>query len=133
MRELKLDIKELRKFGMTTGLVLVAMFGVILPWLKHRSVPLWPWIITAILWTFALIMPKKLNGFYRIWMQGGSALGKVNSRIILGIVFYLVITPMALVMRILHHDPMTRTINRTENSYKLQGSRRSHNKMEVPF
>lgn len=133
MSELRLDKKELRKFGLMTGLILIALFGLALPWLKHRPFPLWPWIITAILWTFAMFMPKKLGGFYRVWMKVGAALGKVNSRIILGIVFYLVITPMALIMRIFHHDPMAHTINPNTTSYKTQGSQRSHTNMEVPF
>jgi hypothetical protein len=133
MGELRLDKKELRKFGLMTGLILVALFGLALPWLKHRSLPLWPWIITAILWVFALFMPKKLDGFYRVWMKIGTTFGKVNSRIILGIVYYLVITPMALVMRLFRHDPMARTIDRNANSYRNQGAQRSKTNMEVPF
>ena len=133
MNELRPDKKELRKFGLMTGLILVALFGLALPWLKHRHIPLWPWLTMAILWIFALFLPKKLNGFYRLWMKVGAVLGRVNSRIILGIVFYSVITPMALVMRIFRQDPMARAINRNIKSYKTHSSQRSHTNMEVPF
>jgi hypothetical protein len=56
----------------------------------------------------AFVSPTSLRVVYRGWMALGQALGWFNTRIILGVVFYLLVTPMGLLMRLAGKDPMRR-------------------------
>ena len=46
----ELDRSGLRQFGFTTGAIMVAIFGLLLPWLLDRGWPIWPWIVASPLW-----------------------------------------------------------------------------------
>ena len=70
-----------------------------------------PSIILAFTKPILLLYP------YRAWMKLGHILGWVNSRIILGLVFLIVLQPIAFIMRILGHDPL-RTKKDTQKSYR---------------
>jgi hypothetical protein len=129
-----LDKKGLRKFGLTTGLIVILLFGLLLPWLfDAQSMPRWPWIIAALLWVPALVWPPLLGPVYTTWMKIGHALGWVNSRIILGIVFYTVLLPMGLIMRLLGKDPMARKHDKSAPSYRIASHQEPPERMEKPF
>lgn len=130
----QLDEPGLRKFGLTTGVIVVVLFALLLPWLFDlESMPIWPWVIAAALWLPALVWPRILNGVYRAWMKIGMALGWVNSRIILGLVFYVLIVPMGVVMRLLGKDPMRRRYDSTSKSYRISSHREPRERMEKPY
>jgi hypothetical protein len=67
----------------------------------------------------ALTVPRILAPVHRIWMTIGDALGWVNSRILLGLVFYGLVTPMGLVMRLRGRDPMRRRFEPRADSYRV--------------
>ena len=52
----ELDRKGLRRFGLTTGAIVVAVFGLFFPWMLDLNWPRWPWIIAAPLWSLALFL-----------------------------------------------------------------------------
>ena len=58
--------------------------------------------------TFGLISPRLLYYPYKGWMALGHALGWINSHIILGLVFILVLQPIAYIMRLTGYDPLRR-------------------------
>ncbi len=129
-----LDNKGLRKFGLTTGVIVIILFGLFLPWVfDANSLPLWPWIVAAALWLPALIWPRTLNPVYHVWMRIGHALGWINSRIILGLVFYIVLLPMGLIMRALGKDPMARKHDKSASSYRIASQQEPKERMEKPF
>ena len=100
----KLDKKHLRECGLITGAILVCLFGLFLPWLFEYKFPSWPWIIAGILWTLAIVLPISLAPVYRLWMKIGHVLGWINTRIILGIMFYLIFLPVGLILRLAGKD-----------------------------
>lgn len=51
---------------------------------------------------------KLLKAFYNVWMKFAHALGWVNTKIILSIVYFLIFTPIALFFRLIGKDPMDR-------------------------
>ena len=61
---------------------------------------------------------SKLKYPYFIWMRLGYCLGWINSRIILGIVFFIILLPISLIMKIFGYDPI-RLKKKKENSYKI--------------
>jgi len=128
-----LDAKGLRKFGLVTGAIIVGLFALFFPWALDVNMPLWPWILALLLWLPALLIPSALQPVYRIWMKIGHALGWVNSRIILGILFYAIVLPMGLVMRLLGKDPMGRKLDLSAPSYRTKSESAPKDQLEKPF
>lgn len=135
MDEIKqLDEKELREFALLTGTIIIVLFGLLSPWLHRNSLPIWPWIVSGILWLLALVSPSLLNPIYHVWMKIGLVLGWFNSRLILGIVFLLLVTPLGLIRRgIFRQDPMMKQIYPEQKTYRIQSPLKSRLMMEKPF
>lgn len=128
-----LDKKGLRQFGLITGGFVAVLFGLALPWLFGWRFPGWPWVVAAILVSWALIWPQGLNPVYRGWMRVGLVIGSVVNRIVLGIAFYLLFFPMGLVMRLFGHDPMARSLDPRKDSYRVPSKPAPTHNMEKPF
>ena len=114
-----LDRKGLREFGLTTGAAVVAIFGLFIPWMIERPWPVWPWVIAAPLWSLALIYPLWLRWIYRAWMRFGLLASRVMTPLVLGIVFFGMISPMALARRLRGNDPMQRAFDPNRKSYRV--------------
>lgn len=128
-----LDKKGLREFGLITGAIIAVLFGLLLPWLFGRGLPLWPWIVFGILAAWALLLPTTLKPVYRGWMAIGLVLGFINTRIILGIMYYVMFVPIGLIMRLLGKDPMARKIDESKVSYRVTHARPNKNHVERPY
>jgi hypothetical protein len=130
----RLDNKGLRQFGLTTGAIIVALFALLFPWVfDATSMPLWPWILAGLLWLPALFIPSVLRPVYVTWMKIGHGIGWVNTRIILGVLFYVVILPMGLIMRLLGKDPMARKRDKSASSYRIKSISEAKDRLEKPF
>ena len=129
----KLNKNELRNFGLLTGAIVAVLFGLLLPWIRSHSLPSIPWIIAAIFWFLALLVPRGLNPVYQIWMRIGFVLGWINTRIILGIIFYGLVTPMGLILRFFNQDPMARKFEDNLQTYRLPSQIKTRVSMEKPF
>ncbi|SRR5579885_114335 len=124
---------ELRNFGLLTGAIFAALFGLLMPWLRHRPFPAWPWIVCVLLVVPALIAPQALRQVFRAWTAAGRVLGWINSRLILTVVFYAIVTPAGVVMRLCGHDPMKRTFDPKCDSYRVPSRQLSPSTMDRPF
>ena len=98
------ETRTLRDFGLLMGGVIGGLFGLVIPLLKQRAIPWAPWLIALIFAAFALASPRQLGLAYRIWMKFGHILGAINSRIIIGIVFWVIVTPLSFFFRIIRRD-----------------------------
>jgi hypothetical protein len=128
-----LSVKELRQFGLIMGGMIALMFGLVIPWLWSAAAwPWWPWAVGALFVAWALALPATLAPVYRGWMKLAAVLAWINTRLILGIAFYLVILPISLVLR-LRRDPMARKYDPNAVSYRIKKNPRPHNQMEKPF
>jgi hypothetical protein len=125
--------QELRKFGITTGAIVAGLFGLVLPWLFNHVWPAWPWGVAAILWIWALALPATLEPVYHAWIKFGHVLGWINTRIILGVMFYTVFFLVGLFMKLLGNDPMSRKIDKSATSYRVPSRPHSKNHVERPF
>ena len=109
--------KTLREFGFLIGFIFPFLIGWILPLFGGHSFRTWTLFISIPSIILAFTKPILLLYPYRAWMKLGHILGWVNSRIILGLVFLIVLQPIALIMRILGHDPL-RTKKFARKSYR---------------
>ena len=128
-----LTVKELRSFGFTTGAIACALFGLVLPLLFGHGFPLWPWYLAGVLFVLAVVYPPALRPVYRGWMKIGHVLGFINTRIILGILFYGLIFPMGVGMRLFRKDPMGRSLDEDLKSYRIASRVLPKQHMERPF
>jgi hypothetical protein len=105
---------ELRKFGLSVGAAFLVL-GTLSWWRGHELPPRILWGIAAGLVVPGLIAPVLLGPVQRGWMAAAMFLGHVNTRIILSLLFYAVITPIGFVMR-LFRDPLDRSLERPGDS-----------------
>ncbi len=128
----ELDRQGLRRFGLTTGGIVALLFGLVLPWIFSRSLPHWPWIISAIFVITAVVSPGALQPVYSTWMRIGLVLGAINTRIILFVLHAVVFVPVGLVMRLMGRDPMSRQYTQAD-SYRVNVAPRDSGHYENPY
>ena len=109
--------KQLRQFGLMVGGVLILIGLWTLYQGKHEPARLILWSIGGLLIITGSIVPTLLRPAYWLWMKLAHLLGWVNTRLLLGIIFFVIITPMAIVMKVLGRDALNRKINKDADSY----------------
>lgn len=127
------DARALRRFGLLMGAMLAGLFGVLVPLVKGRPEPVWPWVAAAPFVLAALALPRALTPVHRAWMRLGHALGWVNTRILLTLVFFLIVTPMGLAMRALGRDPLARGRGAGADSHRRPSEAPPRERMERPY
>jgi len=128
---------ELRKFGYALGAFIGVLFGAVLPWLKRGSGapwPVWPWVVLAVFAAWATIAPETIRPFHQLLMRISRVINAIVSPVILGIVFFLVVLPTGIILKLRGRDPMRRQFraNSTE-SYRVESQRAPPEQMEKPF
>jgi hypothetical protein len=111
--------QQLRSFGLLVG----GIFGLIGLWpmvWRHQSPRMWAVTLAVILVVPALVAPRMLSPAHRAWMKLAEVLAWINTRILLGLVFFVVVTPIGLVMRLLGRDPMRRRLEPSTESYRMR-------------
>ncbi|NNF61552.1 MAG: sxtJ [Gammaproteobacteria bacterium] len=129
----ELDRKGLRNFGFTMAGAIIVIFALLLPWLLEVPIPRWPWIAGSVLVACGLIVPAVLRPVYRGWMHFGLFMSKLTTPLILGIVFFGVLLPMALVMKLISRDPMARKLDKEMPSYRVTSHKAPKENLEKPF
>ena len=129
----ELDRKGLREFGLVTGGIVGGLFGLFFPWILERPIPRWPWVIFGVLGLMALAIPMALGPVYKGWMKFGLLMSRITTPIIMGVVFYIVLTPMGLIMRLGGKDAMARRLDDKVASYRIKSTAAPPNRVEKPF
>lgn len=109
--------KDLRKFGLTVGIVFLLLAG----WFVLRRSSVWPWFLAPgiALIIPALLFPRILRPAFLVWMTLGLFLGLIVSTILLTLFFYLVVSPVGLAARLLGKDFLSLKLQRSAPSYWL--------------
>jgi hypothetical protein len=100
---------SLRRFGLTVGGVFLLFAGVS-RWRGHEIPPMLFATLGVLLVVPGLVVPTVLGPVRRVWMQGAVVLGDINARIILTVLYYLVVSPIGFVLRLVR-DPLDRKMN----------------------
>ena len=125
------EARELRKFGLVVGAAFALIFGLLLPWVFSFRTPIWPFIVCAALVVPAIFAPKVLRPVQRGWMKLAEPIGRFNTKLILGLVFYLVFTPIGAIRRLIA-DPLVLRKG-SHQSYRKPSRQRTAQSMERPF
>ena len=98
--------KQLREFSYVLGLGFPLIIGFLIPYVSGHIFKTWTLIFGIIILAIGIIYPKLLNYPYKAWMFLGRILGWLNSKLILGLVFLLILQPIALIMKFFAYDPL---------------------------
>jgi hypothetical protein len=104
------------------GLVFAAVFAAIglLPLVFGGDIRIWALVAGAIFLIVALAYPAALGPLNRLWLKFGLLLHRIVSPIVLGIMFFLVITPIGFILRARGKDPLRLKPNRQSRSYWIE-------------
>ena len=104
--------KKLREFGMLISFVFPFFIGWLLPKIRGHSFILWSLWVGIFSLIISIYKPRILIYFYKFWMWIGLILGKVNSYLIMGIIFIIILQPIALIMKLMGHKPLKKISKR---------------------
>ena len=108
-----------RSFGIVFFIVFIIIS--LYPLIDGENIRVWSLIISIIFLVLGLLNSKLLNPLNKIWFKFGLLLGKIISPIVMGIIFFLVVTPIALFMRLIKKDLLNLKFNK-KNTYWIEKS-----------
>lgn len=123
--------REYRNFGITVGTIFLAI--ALWPLLSSASIRLWMAIPAGILLFSAIFFPAFLRHPFQIWMKLGSALGWLNTRIILTLLYFLAILPIAIILKITKKTPLKLKFEPQSDSYREKPEDSADNEFEQQF
>ena len=112
MNNNKIKLGSNRSFGIVFFVVFLIIATY--PLLNDNSIRLWSLIIGIIFLILGIINSKILTPFNILWMKFGLLLGKVVSPIVMGFVFFGVVTPISIIMKLLRKDLLNLKRNKKE-------------------
>lgn len=124
--------RDLRSFGLIIAAACL-VFGLSPLVLRDEPPRAWLLGVGAVFALAALTVPRALRHPYRVWMLIGHGLGWVNSRIIMTVLFFVLVTPAALVMRLMGRDALMRRFEPGATSYRVVREPRPASHMKHPF
>ena len=112
---MKTKIGSNKSFGIVFSIVFLLIS--LWPLLHDEHLRLWSLIISIIFLILGILNSKLLGPLNKIWFKFGIFLGKIVSPLIIGIIFFLVVTPIGLLMRLLGKDLLNLNFNKKIESY----------------
>tara|TARA_B100000161_G_scaffold11977_1_gene7395 strand:+ start:83 stop:469 length:387 start_codon:yes stop_codon:yes gene_type:complete len=116
MDEIKLGSN--RSFGIVFFIVFLLI--AIYPLINQGEIRIWSLIISFLFLFFGLLNSKILTPLNKLWFRFGLFLGKIISPIIMGVIFFLVVTPIGLLMRFFGKDVLNLKLNKKKSSYWIE-------------
>ena len=118
-----------RSFGIVFFVVFLLIS--IYPILNENNIKIWALIISIIFLILGIINSKFLSPLNKIWFKFGIVLGKIISPLVMGLIFFLIVTPIGLLMRILKKDLLNLKFN-NKKSYWINKNN-FKNRMDKQF
>ena len=115
IEHIKTGPSEIRKFG----ILFTVVFGLLAAYLAWKGSGAWPWVLAgaAFFLVAGFSFHPLLRPIYTGWMRFAFVLGWINTRLILGLFFYLILTPVGLFMRLIGRDALHRKFDPKANTY----------------
>ena len=109
---------KVRNFGFLFGALCLALSA----YYYFKGGPAWPWLLAlaAAFVLAGLFASPVLRPLYVAWMLFAFVLGWINTRILLGVFFYVVMTPVGVVLRLTGKDLLDRRLDRSAKSYWIR-------------
>ena len=119
MNQNDVKIGSNKSFGIVFFIVflLISLY----PLINQENIRIWSLIISLIFLILGLLNSKILNPFNKLWFKFGMTLGRIISPIIMCIIFFFVVTPIALIMKLSKKDLLNLKFNKT-STYWIEKS-----------
>ena len=113
-------ISSNRSFGIVFFVVflIIALY----PLINDGNIRLWSLIVSLAFLALGLLNSKFLSPLNKIWFKFGLFLGKIISPMVMGLIFFFVVTPIGILMRILKKDLLNLKMNNNNKSYWIEKS-----------
>jgi hypothetical protein len=108
--------KQLRTFAIVL-IALLSIFGLINFFKGNLPITIWLWSLASAILLMALLLPSSIKPIYQAAFFIAQILGWINTRLILGLIFYLIFAPIAILFKMIKKDPLDRKIDRQAKSY----------------
>ena len=102
MEKTSVKISSNRSFGLLFFIVFLAIS--LWPLKSQEDLRLWAFILALIFFVLGILNSKFLTPLNKLWMKFGIFLGSIISPVVMGVVFFMVVTPVGLIMRFLGKD-----------------------------
>ena len=114
----KINISSNRSFG----LVFFVIFLIVALWpLKYEEdIRLWSLVISIIFFILGVINSKLLTPLNKLWFKFGILLGSIVSPFVMGIIYFAVVTPIGVLMRLLGKDLLKTTKTKSISTYWMK-------------
>ena len=122
----------LKSFGFLMTWAFPLFIGLIAPWLINLPPQWWTLWVSLFFISLALIAPKLLYWPYKIWMFVASIIGFINTRLLLGATFYLLIFPIGLALKVTNKLQFKKT-NQQHSNYVVRRDKIAKTQLEQPF
>jgi len=116
----KVNRIELQNFGLLIGGILFFVFYVLIPFILIKPVVFWPLGICGYFFFFSFFLQENLRWIYVPWMLMVEVLGWINTRIIFGVFYFAIITPVGCCMRVMGKDILKLKFEKKRSSYRVK-------------
>ena len=106
-----------RSFGIVFFIVFLLIS--IYPLINNENIRIWSLVISLIFLVLGILNSNILSPLNKLWFKFGIFLGKIVSPLVMGVIFFLVVTPIAFLMRLLNKDLLNLKFN-NENTYWIK-------------
>ena len=115
MKQKEIKISSNKSFG----LVFFVIFIIIALWplLNDGNIRVWSIIVSIIFLILGLLNSKILTPFNKLWMRLGTLLGIIVSPIVMGVVYFGIITPIGLIMKLFGKDVLNLKLDKNKKTY----------------
>ncbi|MDP1853680.1 MAG: SxtJ family membrane protein [Candidatus Omnitrophota bacterium] len=114
----KNKISQLKEFGIALAGVLAVI--ALLPLVRKGHIRYWVACSSLIILALRLLVPTWLSPIYTLFLKMAHIVGKINSAILLSIIYYLLITPIGLIMRLLKQANFKKGLDRKAQTYWIK-------------
>ena len=114
----KIEMSSSRSFGIVFFIVFIIIS--LWPLTYDSQIRVWSMFIAIVFLILGLINSKLLTPLNRLWFKFGILLGALVAPIVMGIVFFLVVTPIGLFMRIMGNDLLNRKKDKKKETYWIK-------------
>jgi hypothetical protein len=124
-----MENRDLRIFGLALAAVIAVL------WFLFRPQISLAWLVgsMATVLLTALSVPRALRPVHWLLSRAGHAISKVTTPVLLALLYFVIMTPLGLVMRLFGHDPMRRSPDPAADSYRQPAAPLAPDEFEKPF
>jgi len=122
----KIKINSNRSFG----IVFFVVFLIVGLWpiLSENDIRIWSIILSLIFLILGLLNSKLLTPLNKVWFRFGIALGSIMAPIVMGLIFFMVVTPISLLMKLFNKDVLNLKKNNNKSYWILRNQQKSRMK-----